>query len=45
MDEAKWAGSAVEVVFGSNSQLHGAIAEVYACANSQHSFVGDVVAA
>ena len=45
MDEAKWAGSAVEVAFGSNSQLHGAIAEVCACANSQHSFVRDFVAA
>ena len=42
--EVKWTGSAVDVVFGSNSQLR-AIAEVYACADSQKKFVSDFVAA
>ena len=42
--EVKWTGSAVDLVFGSNSQLR-AIAEVYACADSQQSFVRDFVAA
>jgi catalase-peroxidase len=40
----KWTGTAVDLVFGSNSQLR-AIAEVYACADSQQSFVRDFVAA
>jgi catalase-peroxidase len=40
----KWSGSAVDLVFGSNSQLR-AIAEVYACADAQPKFVGDFVAA
>ncbi len=43
-DEVKWMGSAVDVVFGSNSQLR-AIAEAYACADSQAAFVRDFVAA
>jgi catalase-peroxidase len=42
--EVKWAGSAVDLVFGSNSQLR-AIAEVYACDDSQQAFVRDFVAA
>jgi catalase-peroxidase len=42
--EVKWTGSAVDLVFGSNSQLR-AIAEVYACDDGQESFVGDFVAA
>ena len=42
--EVKWTGSAVDVLFGSNSQLR-ALAEVYACADSNESFVRDFVAA
>jgi catalase-peroxidase len=42
--EVKWTGTAVDLVFGSNSQLR-AIAEVYACDDSQQSFVRDFVAA
>jgi catalase-peroxidase len=40
----KWTGSRVDLVFGSNSQLR-AIAEVYACNDSQAKFVRDFVAA
>jgi len=40
----KWAGSAVDLVFGSNSQLR-AIAEVYACSDSEAVFVSDFIAA
>ena len=43
-DNVKWMGSAVDVVFGSNSQLR-AIAESYACADSQSAFVNDFIAA
>jgi catalase-peroxidase len=42
--EVKWTGTAVDLVFGSNSQLR-AIAEVYACDDSQQKFVRDFVAA
>ncbi len=42
--DLKWTGTAVDLVFGSNSQLR-AIAEVYACADSQQAFVRDFVAA
>ncbi len=42
--KVKWTGSAVDLVFGSNSQLR-AIAEVYACEDSQQAFVRDFVAA
>jgi catalase-peroxidase len=42
--EVKWTGSAVDLVFGSNSQLR-AIAEVYGCDDSQQKFVRDFVAA
>ena len=42
--EVKWTGTAVDLVFGSNSQLR-AIAEVYACDDSQETFVRDFVAA
>jgi catalase-peroxidase len=42
--ELKYTGTAVDLVFGSNSQLR-AIAEVYACADSQQTFVRDFVAA
>jgi catalase-peroxidase len=41
---AKWTGTAVDLVFGSNSQLR-AVAEVYACADSNEKFVHDFVAA
>lgn len=41
---SRWTGSAVDLLFGSNSQLR-AIAEVYACNDSQESFVADFVAA
>jgi len=40
----KWTGSIVDLVFGSNSQLR-ALAEVYACSDSQQAFVRDFVAA
>jgi catalase-peroxidase len=40
----KWTGSVVDLVFGSNSQLR-ALAEVYACSDSQQAFVRDFVAA
>jgi catalase-peroxidase len=40
----KWTGTAVDLVFGSNSQLR-AIAEVYACDDSQRAFARDFVAA
>ena len=43
-DEVKWTGTAVDLLFGSNSQLR-AIAEAYACDDAQHSFVRDFVAA
>ena len=42
--EVKWAGTRVDLVFGSNSQLR-ALAEVYGCADSQTQFVQDFVAA
>jgi catalase-peroxidase len=42
--QGKWTGTAVDLVFGSNSQLR-AVAEVYACDDSQESFVGAFVAA
>jgi catalase-peroxidase len=42
--DVKWTGTRVDLVFGSNAQLR-AIAEVYACADSQEKFVNDFVAA
>ncbi|MGA2113766.1 MAG: catalase/peroxidase HPI [Bryobacteraceae bacterium] len=42
--ELKWTGTVVDLVFGSNSQLR-ALAEVYACSDSQPAFVCDFVAA
>jgi catalase-peroxidase len=42
--DVKWKGTAVDLVFGSNSQLR-AIAEVYASDDSQQKFVNDFVAA
>src|SRR5207247_3965081 len=40
----KWTGTAVDLVFGSNSQLR-AIAEAFACADAQEAFVRDFAAA
>jgi len=42
--ELKWSGTRVDLVFGSNSQLR-AIAEVYACDDSQDKFLQDFVSA
>ncbi|WP_018213251.1 catalase/peroxidase HPI [Desulfitobacterium hafniense] len=42
--ELKWTGSRVDLVFGSNSQLR-ALAEVYACSDSQDKFLQDFVSA
>ena len=42
--QLKWTATTVDLVFGSNSQLR-ALAEVYACSDSQASFVDDFVAA
>jgi catalase-peroxidase len=42
--EFKWAGTIVDLVFGSNSQLR-ALAEFYACGDGQQAFVRDFVAA
>ena len=41
--KAKWTGTRVDLVFGSNSELR-ALAEVYATADSQKMFVRDFVA-
>jgi len=42
--ELKWIGTRVDLIFGSNSQLR-ALAEVYACSDSQDKFMHDFVAA
>jgi catalase-peroxidase len=42
--EIKWSATAVDLIFGSNSQLR-AHAEAYACDDSQKQFVHDFVAA
>ena len=42
--DVKWTGSAVDLVFGSNSELR-ALAEVYGCDDGQDVFVRDFVAA
>jgi catalase-peroxidase len=42
--EPRWTGTVVDLVFGSNSQLR-ALAEFYACGDSQQVFVRDFVAA
>ena len=44
MDGVRWSATAVDLVFGSNSQLR-AIAEVYASADAQVKFVQDFVEA
>ena len=43
-NEIKWTGTAVDLLFGSNSQLR-AISEVYACDDSSQTFVDDFVSA
>ena len=43
-NELKWSGTAVDLVFGSNSELR-ALAEVYACDDAKQAFVRDFVAA
>ena len=43
-DDVTWTASAVDLVFGSNSQLR-ALAEVYACSDSSEKFIKDFVAA
>ncbi len=42
--DVKWTGTAVDLVFGSNSQLR-ALAEAFGCVDSQQTFVRDFVAA
>lgn len=42
--QVKWTGTRVDLIFGSNSELR-ALAEVYACEDSQQKFVSDFVAA
>ncbi len=42
--EVKWTGTRADLIFGSNSELR-AIAEVYACEDSNEKFVKDFVAA
>jgi catalase-peroxidase len=43
-DALLWTGTRVDLIFGSHSQLR-AIAEVYACADAQETFVRDFAAA
>ena len=40
----RWKGTRVDLIFGSNSQLR-ALAEVYACDESQDKFIGDFISA
>jgi len=42
--DVKWAGTRVDLIFGSNSELR-ALAEVYACSDSNDKFVKDFVSA
>ena len=42
--QLKWTATRVDLIFGSNSQLR-ALAEVYACNDSQEKFVHDFIAA
>jgi catalase-peroxidase len=42
--EVKWTATAVDLVFGSNSQLRG-LSEVYACDDAKEKFVRDFVGA
>jgi catalase-peroxidase len=43
-NELKWTSTRVDLIFGSHSQLR-ALAEVYACADSEEKLVNDFVAA
>jgi len=43
-NQVKWTGTRVDLIFGSHSQLR-ALAEVYACADSEEKFAKDFVAA
>jgi len=43
-NEVQWTGTRVDLIFGSHSQLR-AVAEVYACADSEEKFMKDFVAA
>ena len=40
----KWKATRVDLIFGSNSQLR-ALAEVYACEDSESKFISDFVSA
>ena len=42
--EIKWTATRVDLIFGSNSELR-ALAEVYACEDSNEKFIQDFVAA
>jgi catalase-peroxidase len=42
--DLKWTATTVDLIFGSNSQLR-ALAEVYACSDSEYAFVNDFIAA
>jgi catalase-peroxidase len=42
--QVRWTGTRVDLIFGSHSQLR-ALAEVYACGDSEEKFVNDFVAA
>lgn len=42
--KVKWSGTRTDLIFGSNSQLR-ALAEVYACGDSEELFVKDFIAA
>lgn len=42
--DLKWTGTRVDLIFGSNSELR-AVAEVYACEDSQDKFLKDFIAA
>ena len=42
--KVKWTGTRADLIFGSNSELR-ALAEVYACSDSQEKFVADFVSA
>ncbi len=42
--ETRWTATAVDLVFGANSQLRG-VSEVYGCTDAQEKFVQDFVAA
>jgi len=43
-NKVKWTGTRVDLIFGSNSQLR-ALAEVYACEDSEPKFIADFISA